>query len=94
MTDLPTKTPHQAEWYLSICPETGRRFLCEKGRDDNIAELFATKRQEDLITSIPAMFAALELCEEVLSDLVRMDETVQNVGVLWDRLVVVAGSSG
>lgn len=26
--------------YISTCPETGRKFLCENGKDSNIAEIF------------------------------------------------------
>lgn len=26
--------------YISICPETGRKFLCEAGKDGNLAEFF------------------------------------------------------
>lgn len=28
------------ELYVSICPKTGRRFLCEAGKDNNLAEFF------------------------------------------------------
>jgi len=26
--------------YIHQCPETGRKFLCEDGKDNNIAEIF------------------------------------------------------
>lgn len=71
MNDLSTQTPREPEWYISICPETGRRFLCETGRDDNIAELFATKREEDLITGAKAMFAALQFIADDIADGVK-----------------------
>lgn len=28
------------ELYISTCPETGRKFLCEAGKDGNLAEFF------------------------------------------------------
>lgn len=30
--------------YISTCPETGRKFLCEAGKDGNLAEFFTNAK--------------------------------------------------
>jgi len=57
---------HQpGDWYISTCPETKRRFLCEHGKDDNIAELFGTSQQDRLIETAPKMLDALHEVKRV-----------------------------
>ena len=55
-----TNAKHTPQWYISTCPETGRRFLCEYGVDNNIAELFGTSPQNNLITATPELLEALK----------------------------------
>lgn len=50
--------------YISTCPETGRRFLCEIGQDNNIAEIF--ERDE----KIQGLIDAFEFCK-AFSDLYK-----------------------
>lgn len=50
--------------YTSTCPETGRRFLCEIGQDNNIAEIF--ERDE----KIQGLIDAFEFCK-AFSDLYK-----------------------
>ena len=34
------------QFYVSVCPDTGRVFVCELGKDNNIAEIFARNDKE------------------------------------------------
>lgn len=58
---------HTPQWYISTCPETGRRFLCEYGVDNTIAELFGTKEQDVTIAVAPELLVAVKrMCFEML----------------------------
>lgn len=66
MMNATTKASHQTgDWYISTCPETKRRFLCEHGKDNNIAELFGTSQQDRLIEASPKMLDALHEIKRV-----------------------------
>ena len=39
--------------YVSTCPDTGRVFLCEAGKDNNLAEVFSSEE------------IAMQLCHKV-----------------------------
>lgn len=43
--------------YISTCPETAQKFLCEHGEDNNIAEIF---EHED---KVQALIDAYEFCK-------------------------------
>jgi hypothetical protein len=71
---------HTPLWYISTCPKTGRRFLCEYGVDNNIAELFGTKEQDATIA------AALELLE-ALQEIIKALELAENYGFDYELKV-------
>jgi hypothetical protein len=63
MTDT-AHMPH--DWYINQCPETGRRFLCQVGQDNNIAELFGTPEQISLSASAPELLAVARIALDYL----------------------------
>jgi hypothetical protein len=60
------KASHQTgDWYISTCPETKHRYLCEHGKDNNIAELFGSRQQDRLIVAARNMQDALHEIKRV-----------------------------
>lgn len=47
-------------YYVSTCPDTGRQFLAESGKDGNICEL--TPEYVDAIAAVPELLEALREC--------------------------------
>jgi hypothetical protein len=54
------KTNSTRDFYVSICPETKRMFICQSGRDGNIAEGFGGKRFAYAFAGAPALMEAAQ----------------------------------
>jgi hypothetical protein len=55
-------------FYVSICPETKRVFICQYGRDGNIAEVFAGVDVAETFAAAPRLRGGLKLAIKAMNN--------------------------